>query len=134
MISSALFRGNLIIISLFLSFVKPFLKSFFSSSLSSSRNGLRLLSLFFFSLQSKSNILLTLSRGHPRSTVMLLYTFSSSLSSKRMDKYILVFLCILTPYLLFCVKFHILHRIKKTCCKNAAGFILPFTLTCTITI
>ena len=49
-ISSALFRGNLIIISLFLSFVKPFLKSFFSSSLSSSRNGLRLLFLFFFSL------------------------------------------------------------------------------------
>ena len=47
-ISSALFRGNLIIISLFLSFVKPFLKSFFSSSLSSSRNGLRLLFLFFF--------------------------------------------------------------------------------------
>ena len=109
-------------------------KKFFNSSLSSSRNGLRLLFLFFFSLQSKSNILLTLSRGHPRSTVMLLYTFSSPLSSKRMDKYILVFLCILTPYLLFCVKFHILHRIKKTCCKNAAGFILPFTLTCTITI
>ena len=81
-ISSALFRGNLIIISLFLSFVKPFLKSFFSSSLSSSRNGLRLLFLFFFSLQSKSNILLTLSRGPPRSTVMLLYTFSSPLSSK----------------------------------------------------
>ena len=81
-ISSALFRGNLIIISLFLSFVKPFLKSFFSSSLSSSRNGLRLLFLFFFSFQSKSNILLTLSRGHPRSTVMLLYTFSSPLSSK----------------------------------------------------
>ena len=90
-ISSALFRGNLIIISLFLSFVKPFLKSFFSSSLSSSRNGLRLLFLFFFSLQSKSNILLTLSRGPPRSTVMLLYTFSSPLSSKRIDKYILVF-------------------------------------------
>lgn len=135
MISSALFRGNLIIISLFLSFVKPFLKSFFSSSLSSSRNGLRLLFLFFFSLyKSKSNILLTLSHGPPRSTVMLLYTFSSPLSSKRMDKYILVFLCILTPYFLFCVKFHILHRIKKTCCKNAAGFILPFTLTCTITI
>ena len=81
-ISSALFRGNLIIISLFLYFVKPFLKSFFSSSLSSSRNGLRLFFLFFFSFQSKSNILLTLSRGHPRSTVMLLYTFSSSLSSK----------------------------------------------------
>ena len=90
-ISSALFRGNLIIISLFLYFVKPFLKSFFSSSLSSSRNGLRLFFLFFFSFQSKSNILLTLSRGHPRSTVMLLYTFSSSLSSKRMDRYILVF-------------------------------------------
>lgn len=36
-----------------------------------------------FSLsKSKSNILLTLSRGHPRSTVMLLYTFSSPLSSK----------------------------------------------------
>ena len=47
-ISSALFRGNLIIISLFLYFVKPFLKSFFSSSLPSSRNGLRLLFLFFF--------------------------------------------------------------------------------------
>ena len=45
----------------------------------------------FFSLQSKSNILLTLSRDSPRSTVMLLYTFSSSLSSKRMDKYIPVF-------------------------------------------
>ena len=30
-ISSALFRGNLIIISLFLSFVKPFLKSFFKT-------------------------------------------------------------------------------------------------------
>ena len=88
----ALFRGNLIIISLFLSFVKPFLKSFFQLALSSSsRNGLRLLFLFFFSLQSKSNILLTLSHGHPRSTVMLLYTFSSPLSSKRMDKYILVF-------------------------------------------
>ena len=40
------------------------------------------LPLLFFSLQSKSNILLTLSRGHPRSTVMLLYTFSSPLSSK----------------------------------------------------
>jgi len=47
-ISSALFRGNLIIISLFLYFVKPFLKSFFSSSLSSSRNELHLLFLFFF--------------------------------------------------------------------------------------
>ena len=40
------------------------------------------LPLLFFSFQSKSNILLTLSRGPPRSTVMLLYTFSSSLSSK----------------------------------------------------
>ena len=49
------------------------------------------LPLLFFSLQSKSNILLTLSRGHPRSTVMLLYTFSSPLSSKRIDKYIPVF-------------------------------------------
>ena len=58
-ISSALFRGNLIIISLLLYFVKSFLKSFFqnffslsevsfSLSLSSSRNGLRLLFLFFF--------------------------------------------------------------------------------------
>ena len=47
-ISSALFRSNLIIISLFLYFVKPFLKSFFSSSLSSSRNELHLLFLFFF--------------------------------------------------------------------------------------
>ena len=90
-ISSALFCGNLIIISLFLYFVKPFLKSFFSSSLSSSRNGLRLLFLFFFSFQSKSNILLTISHDYPRSTVMLLYTFSSPLSSKRMNKYILVF-------------------------------------------
>lgn len=135
MISSALFRGNLIIISLFLYFVKPFLKSFFQlvSAFLPEWTPLTLPLLFSLS-KSKSNILLTLSRGHPRSTVMLLYTFSSPLSSKRMDKYILVFLCILTPYLLFCVKFHILHRIKKTCCKNAAGFILPFTLTCTITI
>ena len=49
------------------------------------------LPLLFSLSKSKSNILLTLSRGPPRSTVMLLYTFSSSLSSKRMDKYILVF-------------------------------------------
>ena len=91
-ISSALFRGNLIIISLFLYFVKPFLKSFFQlvSAFLPEWTPLTL-PLLFFSLQSKSNILLTLSRGHPRSTVMLLYTFSSPLSSKRMDKYILVF-------------------------------------------
>jgi len=60
-ISSTLFRGNLIIISLFLSFVKPFLKSFFSSSLSSSRNGLRLLFLFFFSLYKVKVIFSSLS-------------------------------------------------------------------------
>ena len=60
-ISSALFRGNLIIISLFLYFVKPFLKSFFSSSLSSSRNGLRLLFLFFFSLYKVKVIFSSLS-------------------------------------------------------------------------
>ena len=60
-INSALFRGNLIIISLFLSFVKPFLKSFFSSSLSSSRNGLRLLFLFFFSLYKVKVIFSSLS-------------------------------------------------------------------------
>lgn len=91
-ISSALFRGNLIIISLFLSFVKPFLKSFFQLvSVFLPEWTPLTLPLLFFSLQSKSNILLTLSRGPPRSTVMLLYTFSSSLSSKRMDKYILVF-------------------------------------------
>ena len=91
-ISSALFRGNLIIISLFLYFVKPFLKSFFQlvSAFLPEWTPLTL-PLLFFSLQSKSNILLTLSRDPPRSTVMLLYTFSSSLSSKRMDKYILVF-------------------------------------------
>ena len=40
------------------------------------------LTLLFSLSKSKSNILLTLSRGPPRSTVMLLYTFSSSLSSK----------------------------------------------------
>ena len=65
-ISSALFRGNLIIISLFLSFVKPFLKSFFSSSLSSSRNGLRLLFLFFFSLYKVKVIFSSLSPAVPR--------------------------------------------------------------------
>ena len=101
-ISSALFRGNLIIISLFLSFVKPFLKSFFKtfSRFQKSLSARLCLppgmdsaySSSSFSLsKSKSNILLTLSRGPPRSTVMLLYTFSSSLSSKRMDRYILVF-------------------------------------------
>ena len=65
-ISSALFRGNLIIISLFLSFVKPFLKSFFSSSLSSSRNGLRLIFLFFFSLYKVKVIFSSLSPAVPR--------------------------------------------------------------------
>ena len=40
------------------------------------------LSLLIDSFQSKSNILLTLSRGPPRSTVMLLYTFFLTLSSK----------------------------------------------------
>ena len=65
-ISSALFRGNLIIISLFLSFVKPFLKSFFSSSLSSSRNGLRLLFLFFFSLSKVKVIFSSLSPAATR--------------------------------------------------------------------
>ena len=49
-ISSALFCGNLIIISLFLYFVKSFLKSFFGLSLSSSRNGLHLLLLFLLTL------------------------------------------------------------------------------------
>ncbi len=48
-------------------------------------------SLLIDSLQSQSNILLTLSRGTPRSTVMLLYTFFPPLSSKRMDRYMLVF-------------------------------------------
>ena len=48
-------------------------------------------SLLTDSLQSKSNIFFTLSRGSPRSTVMLLYTFFLTLSSKRMDRYILVF-------------------------------------------
>ena len=65
-ISSALFRGNLIIISLFLYFVKPFLKSFFSSSLSSSRNGLRLLFLFFFSLYKVKVIYSSLSPAATR--------------------------------------------------------------------
>ena len=65
-ISSALFRGNLIIISLFLSFVKPFLKSFFSSSLSSSRNGLRLLFLFFFLFPKVKVIFSSLSPAIPR--------------------------------------------------------------------
>ena len=49
------------------------------------------LPLLIDSLQSKSNIFFTLSRGSPRSTVMLLYTFFSALSSKRMDRYILLF-------------------------------------------
>ena len=48
-------------------------------------------SLLTDSLQSKSNIFFTLSRGSPRSTVMLLYTFFSALSSKRMDRYMLTF-------------------------------------------
>lgn len=48
-------------------------------------------SLLIDSLQSKSNIFFTLSRGSPRSTIMLLYTFFLTLSSKRMDRYILVF-------------------------------------------
>ena len=39
-------------------------------------------SLLTDSLQSKSNIFFTLSRGSPRSTVMLLYTFFLTLSSK----------------------------------------------------
>ena len=65
-ISSTLFRGNLIIISLFLYFVKPFLKSFFSSSLSSSRNELHLLFLFFFSLYKVKVIFSSLSPAIPR--------------------------------------------------------------------
>ena len=65
-ISSALFRGNLIIISLFLSFVKSFLKSFFSSSLSSSRNGLRLLLLFLLTLYKVKVIYSLLSPAVPR--------------------------------------------------------------------
>ena len=48
-------------------------------------------SLLTDSLQSKSNIFFTLSRGSPRSTVMLLYTFFLTLSSKRMDRYMLTF-------------------------------------------
>ena len=48
-------------------------------------------SLLIDSLQSKSNIFSTLSRGPPRSTVMLLYTFFPPLSSKRMDRYMLLF-------------------------------------------
>lgn len=80
-ISSALLRQlNYYITFSFL--CQALFKKFFSSSLSSSRNGLRLLFLFFFSFQSKSNILLTLSHGLPRSTVMLLYTFFLTLSSK----------------------------------------------------
>ena len=94
--SAPLFCGNLIIISLFLSFVKCFLKSFFLlvsvflpewTSLTSS--------LLINSFQSKSNIFFTLSRGSPRSTVMLLYTFFLTLSSKRMDRYIPLFCVIL---------------------------------------
>ena len=65
-ISSALFRGNLIIISLFLSFVKSFLKSFFSSSLSSSRNGLHLLLLFLLTLSKVKVIYSSLSPAVPR--------------------------------------------------------------------
>ena len=82
-ISSALFRGNLIIISLFLLFVKSFLKSFFCSSLSSSRNGLCLLFLFLLTLY-KVKVIFSLPSPAvpPRSTVMLLYTFFSALSSK----------------------------------------------------
>ena len=48
-------------------------------------------SLLINSFQSKSNIFFTLSRGSPRSTVMLLYTFFLTLSSKRMDRYMLTF-------------------------------------------
>lgn len=81
-ISSALFRGNLIIISLFLYFVKPFLKSF-SARLCLPPGMDSAYSSSSFSLsKSKSNILLTLSRDPPRSTVMLLYTFFLTLSSK----------------------------------------------------
>ena len=65
-ISSALFRGNLIIISLFLLFVKCFLKSFFSSSLSSSRNGLRLLLLFLLTLYKVKAIFSSPSPAVPR--------------------------------------------------------------------
>ena len=55
------------------------------------------LPLLFSLSKSKSNILLTLSRGPPRSTVMLLYTFSSSLSSKDVFLYYVNFW-------LFCTK------------------------------
>ena len=48
-------------------------------------------SLLTDSFQSKSNIFFTLSRGTPRSTIMLLYTFFLTLSSKRMDRYMLTF-------------------------------------------
>ena len=65
-ISSALFRGNLIIISLFLLFVKCFLKSFFSSSLSSSRNGLCLLLLFLLTLSKVKAIFSLPSPAVPR--------------------------------------------------------------------
>ena len=108
MISSALFRGNLIIISLFLYFVKPFLKSFFKTFSRFQKSLSACLCLppgmdsayspSSFSLsKSKSNILLTLSRGPPRSTVMLLYTFFSPLSSKDVFLYYVNFW-------LFCTK------------------------------
>ena len=65
-ISSTLFRGNLIIISLFLLFVKCFLKSFFCSSLSSSRNGLCLLLLFLLTLSKVKAIFSLPSPAVPR--------------------------------------------------------------------
>ena len=64
--SAPLFCGNLIIISLFLLFVKSFLKSFFSSSLSSSRNGLHLLFLFLLTLSKVKVIYSSLSPAVPR--------------------------------------------------------------------
>ena len=81
-ISSALLRQLNYYIT-FSSLCQVLLKSFFQlvsvflpewTSLTSS--------LLTDSLQSKSNIFFTLSRGSPRSTVMLLYTFFSALSSK----------------------------------------------------
>ena len=102
-ISSALFRGNLIIISLFLYFVKPFLKSFFQlvSAFLPEWTPLTLPLLFSLS-KSKSNILLTLSRGPPRSTVMLLYTFSSPLSSKDVFLYYVNFWLFCTKMIVYC--------------------------------
>ena len=86
MISSALLRQLNYYIT-FSSLCQVLLKSFFQlvsvflpewTSLTSS--------LLTDSLQSKSNIFFTLSRGSPRSTVMLLYTFFLTLSRKKIIK------------------------------------------------